>query len=149
MKVILLQDVKAQGKKGEMIEVSDGYARNYLIPRKLAMEATKDALNAKKSADAAQVRRADAEKAKAEELKANLANMPVKIRAKAGTSGRLFGSVTTKEIAEELMAQYNIEIPKTKLVLDEPIKSFGSFEVKAKLYTDVTGIIYVQVFEDR
>ncbi|MBQ9534768.1 MAG: 50S ribosomal protein L9 [Clostridia bacterium] len=149
MKVILLQDVKAQGKKGEMITVSDGYARNFLIPRKLAIEATTDALNAKKNADAAQARRIAEEKKQAEELKERLAGMPVKIKAKAGSGGRLFGSVTTKEISEALLEQYEIDIPKTKLILDEPIKGFGSFEVKAKLYTEVTGTVYVQVFEDK
>jgi len=149
MKVILLQDVRAQGKKGEMIHVSDGYARNYLIPHKLAMEATTDALNAKKNADAAVQRRIEAERAAAIEAQKQLESSPVKIYAKAGTGGRLFGSVTTKEISEALKQQHNIDVPKNQLSLDEPIKSFGTFEAKARLYTEVTGTVMVQVFEEK
>ena len=149
MKVILLQDVRAQGKKGEMINVSDGYARNYLLPRKLAMEATTDALNAKKNADAATARRIEKERAAAEAAKKMLEGSPVKIYAKAGSGGRLFGSVTTKEISEALKQQHDIDIPKNQLVLDEPIKSFGTFEVRAKLYTEVSGTVFVQVFEEK
>ena len=147
MKVILLQDVKAQGKKGQMIEVSDGYARNFLMPRKLATPATADAINAKKNADAAAVRRAEIAKAEAEKLKEELLGKPVKIYAKAGSAGRLFGSVTTKEISEELQKQYSIDIPKTKLLLDDAIKSFGTYEVKAKLPGEVSAVVTVQVFE--
>ena len=149
MKVILLQDVKAQGKKGEMINVSDGYARNFLLPRKLAVEATADAINAKKNADDAARRRMENERKAALELKAKLEQMPVKIYAKAGSGGRLFGSVTTKEISEALAAQYQVELPKTKLELAEPIKTFGTFPVKAKLYTEISGTVYVQVFEEK
>jgi len=147
MKVILLQDVRGQGKKGEMVNVSDGYARNFLFPRKLAAEATADALNAKKIADEAAKRRVEIERQAAIELKNKLADMPVQIKAKAGTGGRLFGSVTTKEISEELEKQYKIELPKTRLSLDEPIKTFGTFEVKAKLFTEVTGVVKVVVTE--
>ncbi len=147
MKVILLQDVKGKGKKGEMVNVSDGYARNFLFPKKLAMEATADAMNAKKIADDAAKRRLDLERQAAVELKDKLADMPVSIKAKAGTGGRLFGSVTTKEISEALEKQYGVDIPKTRLSLDEAIKSFGTFEVKAKLFTEVTGIIKVVVTE--
>ena len=149
MKVILLQDVKAQGKKGEMINISDGYARNFLLPRKLAVEATADAINAKKNADDAARRRMENERKAALELKAKLEQMPVKIYAKAGSGGRLFGSVTTKEISEALAAQYQVELPKTKLELAEPIKTFGTFPVKAKLYTEISGTVYVQVFEEK
>jgi ribosomal protein L9 len=149
MKVILLQDVKAQGKKGEMINVSDGYARNFLLPRKLAVEATADAINAKKNADDAARRRMENERKVALELKEKLEQMPVKIYAKAGSGGRLFGSVTTKEISEALAAQYQVELPKTKLELAEPIKTFGTFPVKAKLYTEISGTVYVQVFEEK
>lgn len=148
MKVILLQDVKAQGKKGDMINVSDGYARNFLFPRKLAMEATVDAINAKKNADAAALRRIEEEKKAAQALKKQLEGLPVKIRAKAGSAGRLFGSVTTKEISEALLAQHNIDLPKTRLELAEPIKTFGTFRVKAKLYTEVSGEVIVQVSEE-
>ena len=147
MKVILLQDVKAQGKKGEMITVSDGYARNFLLPRKLAVEATVDAVNSKKNADEAAAFHAAEDKKAALALKAKLEEMPVKIRAKAGSAGRLFGSVTTKEIAEALKAQHGVDLPKTRLELSEPIKSFGTYRVKAKLYTEVVGEVIVQVEE--
>ena len=147
MKVILLQDVKAQGKKGEMITVSDGYARNFLLPRKLAVEATVDAVNSKKNADEAAAFHAAEDKKAALALKAKLEEMPVKIRAKAGSAGRLFGSVTTKEVSEALEAQYGVDLPKTRLELGEPIKSFGTYQVKAKLYTKVEGTISVKVEE--
>ena len=147
MKVILLQDVKGQGKKGEMLNVSDGYARNFLFPRKLAMEATTDAINAKNIQDAAARRREAEERKAADELRKKLKEMPVRLQAKAGTGGRLFGSITTKEISEGLKAQYGVEIPKAKLVQEEPIKSFGTFEVKAKLYPEIQGAITVVVTE--
>jgi len=148
MKVILLENVKGQGKKGDMVNVSDGYARNFLLPKKLAMEATADAINAKKISDDAAKRRHDLEKQAALDLSKKLGEMPVKIKAKAGNGGRLFGSVTTKEISEALKAQYNIDIPKTKLSLEEAIKTFGTFEVKAKLFTEVNGILKVVVTEE-
>ena len=147
MKVILQQDVKGQGKKGQTIEVSDGYARNFLFPRKLAMEATTDAMNAKKNADAAVERRARLEKENSMKLRDELPSKPVKIYAKAGTGGRLFGSVTTKEISEELKKQHGIDIPKAKLVQDDPIKAFGTYEIKAKLAEEITATVTVQVFE--
>ena len=147
MKVILLQDVKAQGKKGQMITVSDGYARNFLLPRKLAVEATADAVNSKKNADEAAAYHAAEDKKAALAMKEKLAKTPVKIKAKAGSAGRLFGSVTTKEIAEALKAQYGVDLPKTRLELSEPIKSFGTYRVKAKLYTEVAGEVIVQVEE--
>lgn len=148
MKVILLENVKGQGKKGDMVNVSDGYARNFLLPKKLAMEATADAINAKKISDDAAKRRHDLEKQNALDLSKKLAEMPIKIKAKAGNGGRLFGSVTTKEISEALKAQYKIDIPKAKLTLDEPIKTFGTFEVKAKLFTEVNGTLKVVVTEE-
>ena len=147
MKVILLQDVKGQGKKGQLINVSDGYARNFLFPRKLAAEATADAMNTKKLQDEAAARRVEQEKQAARELQKKLQEIR-EIKAKAGTGGRLFGSVTTKEISEELMRQHGIDIPKAKLQLDEAIKSFGTFEVKAKLYTEITGVVRVAVTEE-
>ena len=147
MKVILLENVKGQGKKGEIVNVSDGYARKFLLPKKLAMEATTDAINAKKIADDAAKRRHDLEKQAALDLSKKLGEMPVKIQAKAGNGGKLFGSVTTKEISEALKAQYKIDIPKAKLTLDEPIKTFGTFEVKAKLFTEVNGVLKVVVTE--
>ena len=148
MKVILMQDVKGKGKKGQMIEVSDGYARNFLFPKKLAVEATTDALNAKKNADAAAARRIELDKADARETQKKLETIKVVIRAKAGTGGRLFGSVTTKEISDALKAQFGLDIPKGKLQLADPIKSFGTFQAKAKLYTDINGTVTVQVIEE-
>ena len=141
MKVILNADVKGQGKKGELKEVSDGYARNYLLPRKLATEATADNLNAfrlKEKAKAAQIAR---EKAEAEENAKKLGAIQVKIAAKAGSNGKLFGSVTSKEISDALHEQ--------KIVQAEPIKSFGAYEVKCKLGYEVTGTIHVLVIEDK
>ena len=147
MKVILLQDVKSQGKKDQIIEVSDGYARNFLFPKKLAAEATADVINSRKIADAAAKRRADLEKKAALELKAQLENMIVTLKAKAGTGGRLFGSVTTKEIADALKAQYKVDIEKNKFTIENPIKAFGTYEVKVKLYPEVSGIVKVKVVE--
>ena len=139
MKVILNADVKGQGKKGELKEVSDGYARNYLLPRKLATEATADNLNAfrlKEKAKAAQIAR---EKAEAEENAKKLGAIQVKIAAKAGSNGKLFGSVTSKEISDALHEQFALTIEKQKIVQAEPIKSFGAYEVKCKLGYEVTG----------
>jgi len=147
MKVILLQDVKGQGKKGQLIDVSDGYARNFLFPKKLAAEATPDVINSRKIADAAAKRRADIEKKAALELKAQLENMIVTLKAKAGTGGRLFGSVTTKEIADALKSQYKVDIEKNKFTIENPIKAFGTYEVKVKLYPEVSGIVKVKVVE--
>jgi large subunit ribosomal protein L9 len=131
-----------------MIQVSDGYARNFLFPKKLAVEATADALNAKKNADAAAARRIELDKADARETQKKLETIKVVIRAKAGTGGRLFGSVTTKEISDALKAQFGLDIPKGKLQLADPIKSFGTFQAKAKLYTDINGTVTVQVIEE-
>ena len=147
MKVILQQDVRGQGKKGQLIEASEGYARNYLLPRKLAVLATPDAINTmnlkEKARKAEEQRQREEALATAEKLK----NCTVKLAAKAGSGGRLFGAVTTKEIAEGLKAQYGIDIPKQKLVLDEPIKAFGTYEVKAKLGFEVSGVVKVTVTE--
>ena len=149
MKVILQQDVRGQGKKGQLIEASEGYARNYLLPRKLAVLATPDAINTmnlkEKARKAEEQRQREEALATAEKLK----NCTVKLTAKAGSGGRLFGAVTTKEIAEGLKAQFNIDIPKQKLVLDEPIKAFGSYQIKAKLGFEVVGTVYVSVFEEK
>ena len=149
MKVILQQDVRGQGKKGQLIEASEGYARNYLLPRKLAVLATPDAINTmnlkEKARKAEEQRQREEALATAEKLK----NCTVKLTAKAGSGGRLFGAVTTKEISEGLKAQFGIDIPKQKLVLDEPIKAFGSYQVKAKLGFEVVGTVYVSVFEEK
>ena len=149
MKVILQQDVKGQGKKGQLIEASEGYARNYLLPRKLAIAATADAINTmnlkEKARRAEEARQKEAAMAAAEQLKALL----VKIPAKAGTGGRLFGAVTTKEISDALKVQHNVDIPKQKLVLDDPIKSFGTYQVKARLGFEISGTVNVLVCEEK
>ena len=149
MKVILLQDVRGQGKKGEIKEVSDGYARNYLLPRKLAVEATPEKLNALKQQEKARAAQAAREKAQAEETAKKLQSLVVVITAKAGGSGRFFGSITSKEISEALLAQHGINIEKNKIVLSEPIKSFGSYEVKCKLGHEVSGVVNVIVTEEK
>ena len=146
MKVILQQDVRGQGKKGQMVEVSDGYARNFLFPRKLAVAATTDAVNTMKLQDKARKEKEAREKAEAEALVAKLMDCPVKIRAKAGAGGKLFGSVTTKEISAALKEQYGMAIDSKKLSC-EPIKGFGTFEVKCKLGYEVSGTITVVVEE--
>ena len=149
MKVILQQDVKGQGKKGQMVEVSEGYARNYLLPRKLAILATPDAINTMNLKEKARKAEEARQKAEAEATVEKLKECQVKLTAKAGNGGRLFGAVTTKEISEGLKAQFSIDIPKQKLVLDEPIKSFDSYQIKAKLGFEVVGTVYVSVFEEK
>ena len=147
MKVILQQDVKGQGKKGQLVDVSDGYARNFLLPKKLAVIATAENLNTMKQQEKARKAQEAAEKAEAEATAKKLEGLTVKIAAKAGEGGRLFGAVTSKEIAEELNKQYGLNVPKQKIVLEEPIKTFGVHRVKAKLYQDIAGEILVQVVE--
>ncbi|MBR3641508.1 MAG: 50S ribosomal protein L9 [Oscillibacter sp.] len=149
MKVILQQDVKGQGKKGEMIEVSEGYGRNFLIPRKIAVPATTDAINTMKMKEKARLAEEARLKAEAQATAEKLKNCMVKITAKAGESGKLFGAVTTKEISDALKAQFELDIPKQKLVLDEPIKSFGNYEVKARLGFEISGTVYVSVYEEK
>ena len=149
MKVILQQDVKGQGKKGQMVEVSEGYARNFLLPRKLAIAATTDAINTMNLKEKARKAEEARQKAEAEATVEKLKECQVKLTAKAGNGGRLFGAVTTKEISEGLKAQYGIDIPKQKLVLEDPIKAFGSYQVKAKLGFEVVGTVYVSVFEEK
>ena len=147
MKVIFNVDVRGQGKKGELKEVSDGYARNFLLPRGLAAEATNDNINThnlKEKAKAAQLAR---EKALAEENAKKLSGVQVTIRAKAGKNGKLFGAVTSQEIADALKAQFDIDIEKNKIVQPEPIKNFGSYTVKAKLGFEISGSINVLVVE--
>ena len=149
MKVILQQDVKGQGKRGQMVEVSDGYARNFLLPRKLAVEANAENINTMVMQDKAKKAREAEEKAQAQAVAEQLKSCQVKIYAKAGQGGRLFGSVTSKEISEALKAQFQLDVGKTKIVLPEPIKGFGSFEVKCKLGYEVSGTIYVVVAEEK
>ena len=149
MKVILQQDVKGEGTKGQMIEVSEGYARNFLLPRKLAVAATADAINTMKLKEKARKAEEARLKAEAEDIAEKLKGCMVKLTAKAGTGGRLFGAITTKEISEGLEKQCGLEVPKQKLVLDDPIKSFGTFQVKAKLGFEVMGTVNVLVTEEK
>jgi len=148
MKVILQQDVKGQGKKGQLVEVSEGYARNFLLPKKLAIPATADAINTMNLKEKAR----RAEEARQREEAVNTANKlkecTVRIAAKAGAGGRLFGAVTTKEISEALNKQFALDIPKQKLVLDEAIKSFGTYTVKAKLGFEISANFSVMVSEE-
>ena len=149
MKVILQKDVKGKGKKGQMIDVAEGYARNFLLPQKLAVLATTDAVNTMNLQAKAKAK-ADAEaKAAAMEVAEKLKGCQVKIRAKAGQGGRLFGSVTSKEISEALKNQQKLDINKAKIVLPDPIKGFGTFEVKCKLGHEVVGTINVVVAEQK
>ena len=149
MKVILTQDVRGKGKKGQMIEAAEGYARNFLIPKGLAVEATADAVNTMKLQAKAKAR-ADAEaKAEAQAIAEKLKACQVKIAAKGGEGGKLFGAITGKEIAAALAEQFSLTIDGKKLVLEQPIKSFGSYEVKAKLGYEVSGTVYVLVIEEK
>ena len=150
MKVILQQDVKGKGKKGELVNVSDGYARNFLLPKKLAVPATQENLTVMKQQDAARQKKMEADKAKANETAEKLGDVLVKITARGGgDGGKLFGSITSKEISEELQKQHGIEVEKNKIVQDEPIKSFGSHEIKCKLGFEITGTIHVLVIEGK
>ena len=149
MKVILQKDVKGKGKKGQMIDVAEGYARNFLLPQKLAILATADAMNTRNLQAKAKAK-ADAEaKAAALAIAEKLKSCQVKIAAKGGNGGKLFGAVTGKEIAAALKEQHAMEVDSKKLVLSEPIKSFGSYEVKAKLGYEISGTVYVLVVEEK
>ncbi len=149
MKVILQKDVKGKGKKGQMIDVAEGYARNFLLPQKLAIIATTDAMNTMNLQAKAKAK-ADAEaKAAAQAIAEKLKSCQVKIAAKGGNGGKLFGAVTGKEIAAALKEQHAMEVDSKKLVLAEPIKSFGSYEVKAKLGYEISGTVYVLVVEEK
>ena len=147
MKVILQQDVRGQGKKGQLVEISDGYARNFLLPRKLAVPATAENTDTMKLQEKARQAQMAAEKAEAQALAEKLQGIQVKLAAKAGEGGRLFGAVTSKEIAEALSAQFGLNITKTKLVLDEPIKACGGYQIRAKLGYEIVGTVNVLVVE--
>ncbi len=147
MKVILQQDVKGQGKKGQLIDVSDGYARNFLLPKKLAVIATAENLNTMKQQEKARLAQEAAERAAAMEIVEKLKGCMVKIPAKAGNGGKLFGSVTSKEVSEALKAQFGIDIAKTKIVMDDPIKAFGTYQLKCKLGYEISGTVNVVVTE--
>ena len=146
MKVILLADVKGTGKKGELVNASDGYARNYLIPRKLAKEANAQAMNELKNAEASKQHRIEVEKANASEAAKKIDEKTIKMTAKAGQGGRLFGSVTSKEIAELIAKEFGIQVDKRKIVVED-IKNFGTFPAEIKLYNGVTAKLYVMVGE--
>ena len=147
MKVILQQDVKGKGKKGQTIEVSDGYARNYLLPRKLALEATADNLNAYNIKEKARLAQIERDKDQAAATGRSLEGTVVKITAKSGGAGKLFGAVTSKEIADALAEQHGITVEKNKIVQNEPIKTFGTFPVKVKLGYEISANISVVVSE--
>ena len=149
MKVILTQDVRGKGKKGQMIEAAEGYARNFLLPKGMAVLATADAVNTMNLQAKAKAK-ADAEaKAAALEIAEKLKSCQVKIAAKGGEGGKLFGAVTGKEIAAALKEQYGMDVDSKKLVLDQPIKTFGSFEIKAKPGFEISGTVYVLVTEEK
>ena len=147
MKVILLQDVKGKGKKGQMLEVSDGYARNYMLPKKLAIEATADAVNTKKMNDKAAAEKAAKERAEALDTSRKLRELTVIVKAKGGGAGRLFGSVTTQEIADSLKAAAGITLDKRKIVLSDPIKSVGTYTVTCKLGYEISAPLTVKIEE--
>ena len=146
MKVILLQDVRGKGKKGQMLEVSDGYARNYMLPRKIAMEATADAINTMRMNDKAPQERQARERAEAMELAKRMKAMTLTVYAKGGGAGRLFGSVTSQEIADALQSQ-GITLDKRKIVIDEPIKNVGTYTIRCKLGYEITAQLTVQIQE--
>ena len=147
MKVILTQDVKSLGKKGELVNASDGYARNFLFPRKLAVEANAEAMNELKNREAAEKFRLETELKNAKETAAKIDGKTVKLTAKAGQGGRLFGSVTAKEVAEQIKAQFGVDIDRRKISMSD-IKSFGTFNAEIKVYNGVNAAIYVMVGEE-
>ena len=147
MKVILLQDVKGKGKKGQMIEVSDGYARNFMLPRKVAIEATADAVNTMKMNDKATQERIAREKAEALALSKQLREMTLTVTCKGGGNGRLFGAVTTQEIAAALEKQSGIKMDKRKIVLGETIKNVGTYTATCKLGYEITAPLSVKIEE--
>lgn len=146
MKVILLQDVKGQGKKGELITVSDGYARNYMLPRKMAMEATADNINTMRMTDKAKKEKEQRAREEAAETAKKLRDMTLELRCKGGGAGRLFGSVTSQEIADALQAQ-GVELDRRRIVIDEPIKTVGSYTVKCKLGFEITAPLKLEIRE--
>lgn len=145
MKVILLDNIKGVGKKDEIINASDGYARNFLFPKKLAIEANNDNMNKWKNKKQSEQHKKDVEKSDAEEISKKLDKINLTIKVKAGENGRIFGGVTSKEISEELKKQYKIDVDKKKIVLNENIKNIGSFDITIKLYEGVIGKLNVKV----
>ena len=147
MKVILLQDVKGKGKKGQMLEVSDGYARNFMLPRKLAVEATADAMNTKRMNDKAAAEKEAKERAEAVETSKKLRELTLVVTAKGGGAGKLFGSVTNQEIADALKAKASIALDKRKIVISDPIKHVGTYTVQCKLGYEITAPLTVKIEE--
>ena len=147
MKVILLQDVRGKGKKGQMLEVSDGYARNYMLPRKIAIEATADAVNTMRMNDKATQERIAKEKAEAMETSKKLRELTVTVTAKGGGNGRLFGSITNQEIADALKASAGIALDKRKIVIADAIKNVGTYTVTCKLGYEITAPLTVKIEE--
>lgn len=147
MKVILQQDVRGKGKRGQMIEVAEGYGRNYLLPRKLAVEATADNVNTMRMNDKALAERQAKERAEAVEISHKLKDITVTVACKGGGQGRLFGSVASQEIADSLKAQTGIELDRRKILIAEPIKTVGLFTVKCKLGYEITGDLRVKIEE--
>ena len=145
MKVILTQDVKGQGKKDQMVNVSDGYARNFLLPKGLAIPADAKSINEMKNKEAAAQHKIEVEKQAARDVAAKLSAVTVKLKADAGTDGRIYGSVTSKDIAEGLEKQHGIAVDKRKIVLSDPIKAFGTYVLDVKLYPEIAGKITVVV----
>ena len=148
MKIVLLEDVKSLGKKGEIVEVSEGYARNFIIPKKKGVEANQENLNTLKLQKANEEKIAKEKLEAAKELAAKLNEASVSLTIKGGKDGRTFGSVSSKEIEEAIKSQLGLEIDKKKLVIAEPIKTFGNHEVKVKLHKDVTAALKVKVGEE-
>jgi len=148
MKVILKEDVKGTGKKGEMVNVKDGYARNFLFPKGLAVEATAENINIMKARKEAESAKKQKEMAQARELAAKLRDITVVIKTKAGENGKLFGSITSKDISDKLKSDYKIDIDKKKFNMPEPIKSLGSCEVEVKLYPEISAKLNVKVEQE-
>ena len=149
MKVVLLEDIRGTGKKGELVNVSDGYARNFLFPRKLAKEADAQAMTERRNAEQSRLHKIAVETAQAEENKKKLEGQTLNMTAKAGQGGRLFGSVTSKEIANEIKQKYGLNVDKRKIVLDSDIKAFGTYNCEVKLYTGISANIKVMVKEQK
>ncbi|MBP7073398.1 MAG: 50S ribosomal protein L9 [Clostridia bacterium] len=149
MKVVLLQDVKDLGKKEQLVNVSDGYARNYLFPRKLAAEATSGKLKELEEKKNAEMIKKDKEKQAAKELADKLGKMEVNFKVKAGENGKLFGSITSKDVADALKSQHKTEIDKKKIVLHDAIKALGTYKVEIKVYPEISALINVKVEEQR
>ena len=148
MKVVLLQDVKGTGKKGALVQVSDGYARNFLLPRKLAKEANAQVMSELKNAECTKEWRIRKETEEARANAASIEGKTLRLYAKAGQGGKLFGSITAKEVAEELKKNFHVDVDKRKILLDEDIRAFGTYECEVKLYAGISAKIYVLVGEE-